>query len=139
MRRQQREAGAIGVVVFGSDQGLVGQFNEVMVDFVTSTLTNMPGDKMIWAVGERIQSRLADTTLPALQSFSLPNSIGAITALVGQILIEIELQREKDKISHVYIFHNRPKTGAIYIPVSQQLLPLEEVWRHSLAMTAWPT
>jgi F-type H+-transporting ATPase subunit gamma len=139
MRRQQREAGAIGVVVFGSDQGLVGQFNEVMVDFVVSTLTKLPGTKMIWAVGERIQSRLAETELPALQQFTLPNSIGAITALVGQILIEIELQREKDKISQVYIFHNRPKTGAIYKPVSQQLLPLDAVWRHNLAKTAWPT
>ncbi|MFT5722867.1 MAG: F0F1-type ATP synthase gamma subunit [Motiliproteus sp.] len=32
MRMQpQRETGAIDVVVFGSDQGLVGQLNEVMV------------------------------------------------------------------------------------------------------------
>lgn len=139
MRRQQRETGAIGVVVFGSDQGLVGQFNEVMVDFVVSTLTKLPGTKMIWAVGERIQSRLAETALPALQQFTLPNSIGAITALVGQILIGIELQRERDKISQVYIFHNRPQTGAIYKPVSQQLLPLDAVWRHNLAKTAWPT
>ncbi|MFT6914200.1 MAG: F-type H+-transporting ATPase subunit gamma [Motiliproteus sp.] len=139
MRTPQRETAAIGVVVFGSDQGLVGQFNEVMVDFVTTTLTKLPGHKMLWAVGERIQSRLADTALPALHSFPLPNSIGAITALVGNILIEVESQREKGNLSQVHIFHNRPQTGAIYRSVSQRLLPLDEVWRHNLAMTAWPT
>src|SRR5271155_1855069 len=31
-RKGQTDAGAIGAVVFGSDQGLVGQFNEVIAD-----------------------------------------------------------------------------------------------------------
>ena len=36
-RMQQKETGAIGAVVFGSDQGLVGQFNDVMVEYVVNT------------------------------------------------------------------------------------------------------
>ncbi len=138
-RAHQKEAGAIGAIVFGSDQGLVGQFNEVMLDYVLQTLENLPGKKTIWAVGERIHSRLADTDLRLGESFILPNSISAITPLVGQILMAMEKQREKGAITQVYLFHHRPKTGAIYTPVSQQLLPLDDVWRQDLAAIPWPT
>ena len=139
MPATQKESGAIGAVVFGSDQGLVGQFNEVMAEFVVNTLGNLPGKKTVWTVGERIQSRLAGTDLMPGASFILPNSINAITSLVGQILIEMETQREKGEIAQVYLFHNRPQSGAIYISVSQRLLPLDDVWRRDLASLRWPT
>jgi F-type H+-transporting ATPase subunit gamma len=139
MSAAPKASGAIGAVVFGSDQGLVGQFNEVMAEFVVNTLGNLPGKKTVWTVGERIQSHLAETDLLPGESFILPNSIGAITPLVGQILIEIETRREKGEISQVYLFHNRPLSGAIYTPVSQRLLPLDAVWRRDLAMLRWPT
>ncbi len=138
-RGSQQEAGAAGAVVFGSDQGLVGQFNEVMVAFLVQTLESLPGEKMVWAVGERIQSRLADTELSVRGSFPLPNSISATTPLVGQILVEMESQREKGIIKQVYLFHNRPKSGAIYTPVRQRLLPLDELWRRDLGAIRWPT
>jgi F-type H+-transporting ATPase subunit gamma len=135
----QKEAGTIGAIVFGSDQGLVGQFNDVMVEYVEQTLGNLPGKKVILAVGERIRLRLDETDLPAGESFVLPNSISAITPLVGQILIEMEAQREEGEIAQVYLFHNRPKTGAIYTPVSQRLLPLDNLWRRDLAAIRWST
>jgi len=73
------------------------------------------------------------------ERFILPNSISAITPLVGQILIEMETQREKGEIAQVYLFHNRPESGAIYTPVSQRLLPLDEEWRRDLAAIRWPS
>ncbi|MEO6354488.1 MAG: F0F1 ATP synthase subunit gamma, partial [Burkholderiaceae bacterium] len=109
---QQKELGAIGAVVFGSDQGLVGQFNDVMADFVVTTLAQLPGKKKVWAVGERIRSRLAETDLVAGKNFTLPNSISAIAPLVGQILIEMETQREQGEIAQVYLFYNRPMSGS---------------------------
>ncbi|MFH1820083.1 MAG: F0F1 ATP synthase subunit gamma [Pseudomonadota bacterium] len=139
MPAARKETGTIGAVVFGSDQGLVGQFNEVMAEFVVNALANLPGKKTVWAVGERIQSRLADTGLVPGASFILPNSISAITPLVRQILIEMETQREKGGIAQVYLFHNRPRSGAIYTPASQRLLPLDDVWRRDLATLRWPT
>jgi F-type H+-transporting ATPase subunit gamma len=138
-RTQQKQAGSIGVVVFGSDQGLVGQFNQAMVDFVVNALANLPSKKTVWAVGERIASRLADTGLVPADSFSLPNSIGAITPLVGQVLTELQAHREKGEIAQVYLFHNRPKSGSIYASVSQRLLPLDAAWRNDLTAIRWPT
>jgi F-type H+-transporting ATPase subunit gamma len=130
---------AIAAIVFGSDQGLVGQFNEAMVEYAVATLGKLPGKKIVWAVGARIQSRLAETRLQPMAVFTLPNSINAITPLVGQILIELEAQREQGLIEQVYLFHNRPRTESIYIPVSQQLLPLDDAWLHKLAHIHWPT
>jgi len=135
----RKETGVTGAVVFGSDQGLVGQFNEAMVEFVVNALGKLPGKKTVWAVGERVQSRLADTDLLPERRFTLPNSISAITPLVRQILIEMETHREKGEIAQVYLFHNRPESGAIYTPVSQRLLPLDDAWRRDLATLHWPT
>ncbi len=45
----------ICAIVFGSDQGLVGQFNDSMADFVLASLNGLPGKKVIWAIGERVQ------------------------------------------------------------------------------------
>lgn len=140
----QQDGAGIGVIVFGSDQGLVGQFNEVMVEFVTSTLATLSGHKTIWVVGERIKSRLAEIDLSnnkitLKDDFILSNSINAITALVGNILTEIETQRDQSTIDQVYLFHHRPKTGSIYSPVSQQLLPLSESLQQNFSGIKWPT
>ena len=137
--RKHEEKGNICAVVFGSDQGLVGQFNDLLVNFVINTLDALPGKKMVWAVGERIRSRLADSTLSVSTSFTLPSSIVEITPLVGQILLELESQRERGEIGQVYLFHNRPKSGALYESVSQRMLPLDDTWQRELARRPWPS
>jgi F-type H+-transporting ATPase subunit gamma len=139
MQRSRQDTGATGAVVFGSDQGLVGQFNEDLMAFAVQTLDTLPGNKTVWAVGERLQSQLADTALPMGKSFVLPGAIGAITSLVGQILIEIELQREVGTVARVYLFHNRPRSGALYTPVVQRMLPLDSEWQRDIAAIPWPS
>src|SRR5271154_5857225 len=44
-------ATSVSAIVFGSDQGLVGQFNDVLAEFVAKTLNALPGEKKVWAVG----------------------------------------------------------------------------------------
>jgi F-type H+-transporting ATPase subunit gamma len=138
-RKRQTVAGAIGAVVFGSDQGLVGQFNDVMADYAVKTLAALPAKPEVWAVGERVHARLSDAGLPLLGLFTVPNSVKAITPLVGQILMESETRRSQGEISELHLFYNRPKSGAVYAPVSQRLLPLDENWRRKLAGLPWPT
>ena len=126
-------------IVFGSDQGLVGQFNDVVADYATEALRNCPGGHQVWAVGERVHARLVDAGLQPLGLFALPNSVQAITALVGQIQIECEGRWAKDEGAELWVYHNRPLPGALYEPTSQRLLPLDAQWRQSLAGVAWPT
>lgn len=127
--------GVTGIVVFGSDQGLVGQFNEVLADFVLNQTRSISGNKSVLAVGERVTGYLVTGELSVTGNYSVPNSIAAITQLTGRILVEIEAMR----CAQVYLFHNRPKTEADYEPVMQRLLPLDDAWRRGLAQLSWPT
>jgi F-type H+-transporting ATPase subunit gamma len=138
-RKGQTDAGAIGAVVFGSDQGLVGQFNDVVAEYAIKTLAALPGKPKVWAVGERVRARLADAGLSLMGLFTVPNSVQAITPLVGQIQIEGEAHRAKGEYARLYVFHNRPQSGALYEPVSQRLLPLDAQWQQGLAKVPWPT
>lgn len=126
-------------IVFGSDQGLVGQFNDSLTDFVNQSLKALPGKKVIWAVGERVQLLLSDVGYSATELFPVPNSVNLITPLVGQILVKSEEGHENGQINEVYIFHNQPESGPGYVPVMQRLLPLDEKWRLTLAEQNWPT
>lgn len=136
---KQDDTVAIGAIVFGSDQGLVGQFNEVVADYAIKTLGTLPGKPQVWAVGERVRARLVDAGLPLKGLFQVPNCVSAITPLVGQIQIESEAQRAKGEYAHLYVFHNRPQYGALYQPVHQRLLPLDAQWQQGLAKVPWPT
>jgi F-type H+-transporting ATPase subunit gamma len=136
---ERKVPGAIGAVVFGSDQGLVGQFNDVVGEFAIETLAALPGKPEVWAVGERVHERLADAGLPLLGLFPVPNSVKAITPLVGQILLGAEAREHRGEVAELHLFHNCPKSGALYEPVNQRLLPLDEEWRRKLAAVPWPT
>jgi F-type H+-transporting ATPase subunit gamma len=138
--RGRTAAKAVGAIVFGSDQGLVGRFNEVLVDFVARELGRNPGrPNKVWAVGERISALLADRGLDQAGLFAVPTSVDAITPLVGQILIEIGAARAKGDVGEVYLFHNRPGSGAAYGPISKRILPLDQAWQSKLASLPWPT
>lgn len=134
-----RPSAGMCAVVFGSDQGLVGQFNEVLVDFALQQLRALPGDKRIIAIGERVQGHFADAALSVVGSQSVPNSVAAITATIAHLLATLEAQREEGRVMPVYLFHNRPQSAALYAPVMQRLLPLDETWQHGLADLKWPT
>jgi len=138
-RKGKAVAGAIGAVVFGSDQGLVGQFNDVVADYAVKTLAALPTKAEIWAVGERVHERLADAGLPLMGLFTVPNSVKTITPLVGQILVESEARQRHGEVTELHLFYNRPTSGAVYTSVSQRLLPLDENWRRKLAKLPWPT
>jgi F-type H+-transporting ATPase subunit gamma len=137
--KKQTVVGAIGAVVFGSDQGLVGQFNDVVADYAVKTLAALPAKPEVWAIGERVHARLADAGLPLMGLFTVPNSVKAITPLVGQILVESDTRHSQGEVTELHLFYNRPTSGAVYTPVSQRLLPLDENWRCKLAELPWPT
>jgi F-type H+-transporting ATPase subunit gamma len=138
-RRALAQAGAISAIVFGSDQGLVGQFNDVIADYAINTLAALRGKAQVWAVGERVHARLADAGLPLARLFSVPNSVQAIAPLVGQIQIETEAHLTKGDDAPLWVFHNRPLSGALYTPASQRLLPLDTQWQQGLAKIHWPS
>jgi F-type H+-transporting ATPase subunit gamma len=133
-----RPVRSIGAILFGSDQGLVGRFNEALMEFAMAQLRSLPGTlERIWTVGERMQS-LADGRVPAPRLLSVPNSVEVIAPLVGRILIDIESTRAQGDVVEIYLFHNRPKSAATYDPVCKRLLPLDTAWSNDLTTLPWP-
>jgi len=134
-----KEDNLICAIVFGSDQGLVGQFNDSLADFVSQSLKDLPGKKEIWTIGERVQLILSDAGFEISKSFSVPNSVTAITPLIRDILIKSEESHEKEPLKEFYIFHNKPNQRAGYSPVSKRLLPLDAKWKQEFVELKWTT
>jgi F-type H+-transporting ATPase subunit gamma len=130
----------VHAVIFGSDQGLVGRFNEEVVDYAMAQLTS--SSVKVWAVGERVHERLLDAGMTPEGLFAVPGSVEQIRQLVGQILQKVPIPGSgavaEEQGATLILFYNRP-TGTGYNPVSQQLLPLDERWQRGLAQQPWPT
>ncbi len=143
--RTSARPGPIAAIVFGSDQGLVGQFNDAIADHAVQALEGVAGTVELWAVGERVQARLADSGHASSRLFSVPASVGAISALVTQILVAaMDAPGSTGRVAELYLFHNRPGAskpggGAIYTPVTERLLPLDAAWRRGLMQRHWPS
>ena len=131
----------IGAIVFGSDQGLIGPFNDVIAEHAAHTLANLPGRAQVWAVGERVEARLKDLGLKVQGVYDVPASVEAIARLVAQIQIDSEARVAEsgpDQIRQIHVFHNRPLAASLYEPVVQRLLPLDAAWQQSLEAVPWP-
>ncbi|CAN5898468.1 F0F1 ATP synthase subunit gamma [soil metagenome] len=133
----------IRAIVFGSDQGLVGRFNDVVVEHARMSLAQLPAKASVWAVGERVQASLLDTDMPLLGVFAVPLSVQAIAVRVAEMLVTVvqqshDLDRPGRSIE-LHLFYNRPGSGSGYAPVGQRLLPLDGDWQRALARQPWPT
>lgn len=126
-------------IIFGSDQGLVGRFNDSVAEFGQQALHHLPGQLETWAVGERLYFLLADAGLTPTRLFHVPHSVSAITPLVHNILIKSEQYRQKNQDYRFYIVHNRPLSDQGYVQTSQQLYPPDEKWYEKITALKWPS
>ena len=129
----------VGAIVFGSDQGLVGQFNDAIVAHALKTLRAIPGQPVVWVVGERVRSRLSDAGIAVERCYPQPNAVDAIAPLIEQLQFDTETHASQRAAPRMHIFFNQPKSGAQYEPVDQCLLPLDAAWRAQWLAQAWPT
>ena len=136
--RDKKDAISVAVI-FGSDQGLVGRFNDLIYMHARQILKEIPGKTEMWAVGERIYSLLSDDGLSPTKYFNVPNSVAAITPLVNQILINSEKYRGGAQDCNFYIFHNKPTQGANYRQGSQRLFPPDKKWEEEITKMEWPS
>ena len=71
--------------------------------------------------------------------FTVPNSVQAITPLVGQILIESETRHSQGEVTELHLFHNRPSPGRFMRPSVSGCCRWTKHWRRKLAELPWPT
>lgn len=136
---KQQETAKIYIVVFGSDQGLVGQFNDVLLNFTQAFLKTQIAEVCLWTVGERIYTRLEDAGIKVVKSFEVPNMVSSMTTLIDQILLDCEAYEPNQSIQTLYLIHNQLLTGMNYEPVLKRILPFDKKWQDALAELKWPT
>ncbi len=132
----------LGAVLFGSDQGLCGQFNERIVTHALEFLAQRPeqaGRQALLCVGGRPAALLEEVNRPIEGILPTPGGLAGITPLGQEALLHIERWRLEEDVDSIFVFHNRPLGGASYAPATTQLLPVDLEWLHSLEAERWPS
>jgi F-type H+-transporting ATPase subunit gamma len=126
------------LIVFGSDQGLVGQFNDILAQYLNEHLGEIGPKLKIWVVGERMKGRLEDADLTIESCFNVPSSVDSVTHLIGELLIATEHLWGTDLQSPIFLFHHKPglQTGQ-YAPAMRKLLPIDSAWQKNLQDQVW--
>jgi F-type H+-transporting ATPase subunit gamma len=135
------ETGQVGVVLFGSDQGLCGSFNEAVMGRHRELLRELaPGSGVTRqaAVGRRLVALLEAGGEEVERSFSLPHAVEGITSLIQDLLQLIETWRlGADPPDRMLLIHHQVVGTARSEPVVTQLLPLETTWLQQLWEKPW--
>ncbi|BBM85839.1 F0F1 ATP synthase subunit gamma [Candidatus Uabimicrobium amorphum] len=126
----------VAAVVFGSDQGMCGQFNDIIVNYTIANLQEQ--EKIFLVVGSRAAANLTDRKCPPSHIIPLPSVISGITLTVQDILITIEQWFLNREISKVLLFYNSPIPGTNrYTTKHLQVLPFPNDRFHGLQQKKW--
>jgi F-type H+-transporting ATPase subunit gamma len=139
---KERPQERLGAVVFGTDQGMCGQFNDRIAAYAVDRMNGMQirrQDRSLLSVGVRVTARLQDAHQPVERTFMVPNSDFGITAQVQEVLLHIEGWRAQHHIDRIVIFFNSQVSGAAYEPRMTHLLPLDLGWLRTLEQVPWPS
>lgn len=150
MRGQQEERAQpwpapgqrLGAILFGSELGMCGQFNELLVSYALDRFKELQvakKERSIVAVGARAVSRLEEAGEQVESYFAVPGSVGGITSRVQELLLKIEAWQCPGGIDRVMLFHHQPVSGAVYRPQAVPLLPIDMEWLESLGQKPWPS
>ena len=130
----------LGAVVFGSDAGLCGQFNERMAEYALNTLNGMHvrhQDRTLLTVGSRITHRLQLAHQPIAAAYAMPTSVKAIAGAVQSLLLHLDTWQSRETIRWVVLFYNRKEHETGYAPHMEQLLPLDVKRLEELRTAPW--
>lgn len=134
------EEGTSGLVVFGSDQGMCGQFNTRMASRVLEVaggLARTGWSPVMLAVGERITAHLRESGHEIEDTVALPGSAGGITFKVRDILFKVEEWLFGRGVERVIIIHHRPLSGSSYRAQTVQVFPVDPGWLRDLEEKEW--
>ncbi|MBD3291696.1 MAG: hypothetical protein GF393_02130 [Armatimonadia bacterium] len=133
---------ALGVVVFGSDQGMCGQFNEDIASHAVEDIQAVGvegGERAILAVGARTVVQLEEAGLTIDDFLGTPASPGTIAPVVEQIAMYIERWRAERGFDRVFLYYNQRVSTGRYRPTTHRLLPIDREWLERIAGRRWPT
>lgn len=133
---------ALGVVIFGSDQGMCGQFNEDIVSHAIEDMRQVGvegGEKAILCVGARAVVQIEEAGLTIDDFLGAPASPGTIAPVVEQIAMQIERWRADRGFDRIFLYYNEQVSSSHYRPTTNRLLPIDRDWLQRISGRKWPT
>lgn len=141
-RTQRPGTERVGAIVFGSDHGMCGRFNEEVAGHAAEWLVDATagGERpRITAVGARVAALLEARGLRPERDMFVPGSPARIGATVRQVLLALGDWQASGRVERVYLFHNRSGAEGRYRPVRTRLLPVNLHRLHRLEGEKWPS
>jgi len=138
----QTRARRWGVIVFGSEWGMCGQFNDQIVGFALEKireLVSRPEDCVYLAVGHRALSRLEEEGVAIREVVSIPGTVSGIAAQVQGLVLTLEEWQNQLGLDRIVLFHHRLVSKTQYQPQMVYLLPLDLKWLADLRKRPWPS
>lgn len=138
--KKAEEKGSLGAIVFGSEQGLCGNFNDIIARYALERIAEMNHDeRRILAVGSRVLARLEDAGQPVEICFSFSGDFLGITDVMGKVLDRIDEWRLENNAAQIVLFYNRPTaaTARAFSPKMARIFPIDPVWFASLGKREW--
>lgn len=132
----------VAAIVFGSDHGLCGRFNESLAEHVLARLAEVepdPRQRQVLAVGIRIAATLEQAGQPVDSTVALPGSADRITVAVQHILPRLAAWTDGTEHRPVLLCHQRRTSGQGLQPVTSRLLPLDWQRFARLQREPWPS
>jgi F-type H+-transporting ATPase subunit gamma len=140
MQRKDAAVKRLGVIIFGSDQGLCGQLNEQISSFMLDDVKAAgvkKENRKILCIGARVADYVEDAGQSIDELIATPGSTSGITPLVQEIIMVIDEWHFKQNVDHFVLFYNKYQSGAIYHPHRVQLLPVSRDWLRDIARKKW--
>lgn len=134
-------SGKIGAVVFGSDQGMCGQFNnEIYEKAVTEIREFIDNDAevRILCAGYRIVPYIESAGLEVHDIISMPSSVEAIVSSVRDVLLIVDEWQSKG-FAEIYLYYNDKHSGSTYEPTSLRLIPVDMSIIETSTRGDWPS
>jgi F-type H+-transporting ATPase subunit gamma len=112
-------------IVFGSDHGLAGRFNERITSFALENISQESGDKVI-VIGQQIVQRLQHD-FEIYKAFMQPQSTDNISSMVNKLLVQIDELRDDMSIEKIILYYNQPQDNATFTEDTELLFPIDLV------------
>lgn len=109
-------------IIFGSDHGLAGRFNERIAGYTIKEVLQQE-ESINFVVGQQVARRVSDD-LSVEQLFTVPQTIERVSTAVNEMIVEIEKIRNNNKIEEIIMHYNKPIDQISFQESSEKLFPI---------------
>ena len=125
------------VLVFGSDHGLCGGYNETVAE--AAVAGTAVGVCTVFAIGARMKDALDTLGVPVERCFTPPASADGIGKLAGDVLIVLDAARASAPSGEISVktVHMQRAAQGKQAPSFRALLPIEQKFLEDLKARPW--